>query len=131
MPSQTVLHFSGNMNPPINWKNKIQQTSGELTLWHFVTVLLFPLFYFILFGLLACSNHSDIETNHDNLDSKIILADTCNIEDSLASEPFLFKSWNVSLDSVLMFLPSLVVLERYTSASEYHENTNDSTTQTT
>lgn len=83
----------------------------------------------LLLGLFACSNHDDSETKTNGFDNKAILADTCEIWDTLASQPFLFKSWNVSLDSVLMFLPNSAVLERLVTPSHYNENSNDSITK--
>ena len=87
------------------------------------------LIVFLVFGFLACSNVQDKNLNNDNFVSTNLIVDTCEIIDSLANQPFLFKSWNVSLDNVLMFLPFSVILDSQVTASQYYDNVNDSITK--
>jgi len=95
----------------------------------FILVLIFAC------GQFACSSSVDRQTNDVSSDTTTvtdksnILADTIEIWDSFASEPFLFHDWQVSLDSVLLFLPSSVILESEVRPSQYHENANDSITR--
>ncbi|MCC6372191.1 MAG: hypothetical protein IT236_14400 [Bacteroidia bacterium] len=63
-----------------------------------------------------------------SINNSSIVADTMEIWDSLASNPFMFKKWEVSLDSVLVHLPSNFQLEKRTEPSPYYEGASDSVT---
>ena len=86
--------------------------------------------------LLSCSGPKDDELyGHADSNSKTTefletMADTIEIWDSLAGQPFLFSDWEVSLDSILVRLPSSTSLERSVRPSDYHK-TEDSVTKIT
>jgi hypothetical protein len=93
---------------------------------------------FVLLSLLltSCSGESVESTNStDSLKqdtgttSSIHTSDTLEIWDSIAEKPFLFEHWLVSLDSVLLFLPSDVTLNKSLQKSEYEAGMNDSITE--
>lgn len=94
----------------------------------------FILFPGLVLGLLSCSggaenNKPDIITDSVPTTQNVISTnsiDSVEIWDSLANRPFLFQNWAVSLDSILMFLPSHAVVEKKTEPSKYYDSAKDS-----
>jgi hypothetical protein len=92
-------------------------------------------------GLYACSQPDDSRKDNESIDSatdSLVLSpgrnnptsqtDTIEIWDDFASDPFLFNSWGVALDTVLKSLPPDVKIEKEVSVSKYYDNSTDTTT---
>jgi hypothetical protein len=89
----------------------------------------------VLFFILSCNldnknnyqSQKQITLTENSNKLELSDNDTIFIENEFASNPFLFKSWNTSLDSIINHLPKGVEIEISTKPSKYHENQLDST----